>query len=292
MVSDRLKKRSLANEPQLVRSTRRRSYFNSTQSLESKNFTATKIENKTPTAALKSLSKSGRNGPKVKIEPDILTRLCPYASPTLVNNHPSARVRQSYTSAANFVRKDLISTLTSGNNMDVDFMIDLANAAIASLSSFHIDFASLYDAVKDYILYHCQLSEANKELESNGCQLMKDQVNNSLTRWGEAAEKSYSTRNALIKAKTDGAALVTQISETRELLKELEEKLEKGVKEIDSLQAECNKCGKTLMTAFAEWYNVFNQHEEKKKIDEDIKGRCDKARAGIERTKALLSSMH
>ncbi|PON39374.1 hypothetical protein PanWU01x14_305530 [Parasponia andersonii] len=62
---------------------------------------------------------------------------------------------------------------------------------------------------------------------------------------------------------------------------DLEEKLEKGDKEIDSRQPEYNKCGRTMMATFAEWYNIFNQHEEKKKIDEDIKGRCDKARAGI-----------
>ncbi|PON39375.1 hypothetical protein PanWU01x14_305540 [Parasponia andersonii] len=108
--SDRLKKRSLANEPQPVRSTRRRSYLKSTQSLESKNFTATKIESKTQTAALKSLSNSWREWSKDKIEPGILTTLCPYPSPTLANNHPSAKVRQSYTSAANSVSKDLIST--------------------------------------------------------------------------------------------------------------------------------------------------------------------------------------
>ena len=49
-----------------------------------------------------------------------------------------------------------------GKNVDVDFMVDMAIAAFASLSLFQADFAALYYAVRDYILYHCQLSEASR----------------------------------------------------------------------------------------------------------------------------------
>ncbi|PON39373.1 hypothetical protein PanWU01x14_305520 [Parasponia andersonii] len=118
-----------------------------------------------------------------------------------------ARVCQSYALADNCVRRDLVTTLTSENDLDVYFMIDLANAALAALSSLQADFADLYETTS-------------------------------------AATKLKDVGHALTKAKTNGAMLVTQILETRELLKELEAKLEKGDREVDSLQAEYDKLQK------------------------------------------------
>ncbi|PON39377.1 hypothetical protein PanWU01x14_305560 [Parasponia andersonii] len=290
MDSDPLKKRCLENAPLLEHSTRKRSCLKCKQSTERNNSTTTNIESIAPFASISSLITSGADSvPMAENEPSILSRHCQYSNTTLDKSPNSGRVCQSYASVANNVKKDLIASLTSTNDLDIDFMIDFSNAAFASLSSFQSDFAALYDAVRDYIFYHCQLSEANKELRS--LVEMIAHLNNLTTRSSEAAIKLSSTRSALIKAKTDGATLVTRISETRELLKELEEKLEKGDKEIDTLQPECDKLEASYSAAHAEWLAVCTQFVEKNKIEEHINSRCDEARAGIERTKALISSL-
>ncbi|PON91881.1 hypothetical protein TorRG33x02_122120 [Trema orientale] len=115
---------------------------------------------------------------------------------------------------------------------------------------------------------------------------------NLTTRSNEAAKKLSSTRSALTKAKTNGATVAAQISVAKELLKEFEEKLEKGDKEIDCLQAECDKLEKTCDAVRAEHRNFAKQLEGKNKINEHINGRCGEAMAGIEQTKSMLYSLH
>lgn len=105
---------------------------------------------------------------EMELRPAPLLRLCNIPSTRLDKNQLPAIIQQGYASAAEFVKKALISEFTSQDNFDVESMVDLANGAFALLASLHADYAGLYDAVRNFISYHWQLSEATKELERNG----------------------------------------------------------------------------------------------------------------------------
>ena len=132
----------------------------------------------------------------------------------------------------------------------------------------------------------CTISNYQKqaELRSNGSQaeMISDHLNNLSIQLSEAEKKLVSTCSAYTNAETDNDTLVTQILQTRELLKELVRRnWRKKIRRFDSLQAEFYKVAKTYLADSAEWLNVSKQLQEKKKIGEQINGMCVKAKAGI-----------
>ncbi|PON39378.1 hypothetical protein PanWU01x14_305570 [Parasponia andersonii] len=171
-------------------------------------------------------------------ESDLQSKLCDFPDAKVWKNKLSSRERKRYASAAVALRKTLISELMSLDN--VELMVYKANDAFASLSSYHADFGDLYDAVRGFISYHCQLSEANKELESNGC-LQEDTAvrRDNLLAWlNQEAEALSGTTTSIAEARKNAAVLMTRIGKTRKWLKELEEKLAQKDMEIDDLEKE------------------------------------------------------
>ncbi|PON91880.1 hypothetical protein TorRG33x02_122110 [Trema orientale] len=171
-------------------------------------------------------------------ESDLLSKLCDFPDTKFRKSELSSRKRKRCASAAVALRKALISELMSLDN--VQLMVCKANDAFASLSSYHADFGDLYEAVRAFISYHCQLSEANKELESNGC-LQEDMAvhQDNLLAWlNQEAEALSGTTTSIAKARKNAAVLMTRIGKTRKLLKELEEKLAQKDMEIDDLEKE------------------------------------------------------
>lgn len=224
--------------------------------------------------------------------PPPLSRLWHFPITTLKKNQLSAVLLQGYASAAESVKKALISDLTSRDNFDMESMVDIANDAFASLSSLRADFTDLYNAVRDLFLCHWKLSEAKKELEREGSLQNMEAHHGDLCDWSDGAMKALlSAKVSLAKTEKKVAPLVTQIVETRELLNKLEEELMQGNTEIGALQEICEILEKSYDDALAEEQNVAKQVEEHKKMVQPINNRCDEAMAGIEKTKALLSSL-
>lgn len=224
-------------------------------------------------------------------ENGLMSKLRCFPAKKFGKNNLSYRTRQRNAKAAESVRKALISELMSLDN--VESMVYKANNAFASLSSFHADFGDLYDAVRAFISYQCELLEANKELEINGCLQENIAVHrdNLLTRSKQDAKALSGTRTSIAKARKNVAVLMKQIGKTRKLLKELEEKVAQKDMEIDGLEKGFHKLEESYEITKADQQNIAKQIEKERKNAQQISTRSDKARAGIEQTKALLSSL-
>lgn len=226
-----------------------------------------------------------------ELMPPPLSRLCRFPNATN-KSQLSAVLLQGYASAAESVKKALISDLTSRDSFDVESMVDIANDAFASLASLQADFADLYYAVRDLIFYHWQFSEAKKELDRNGCLQAMEARHSHLCDQSDLALKALlGAKVSLAKTEKLVTPFVRQIAETRELLNKLEEKLVQGNMELGELRGKCDRLEKCYEAAKTEEQNVAKQVEEHKKVIQPINNRCDDAMAGIGRIKVLLSTM-
>ncbi len=207
---------------------------------------------------------------KEDTSPLSLLRKFPYSAQNNNNNELSPETRKLYASAVDSVKKLLVSELLSNSN--VGTMVELVNKAFETLDWLHADYGKLYDAVKALLSKRAQLFSTESELRKH-----RNEEADALLACEDNRTRAKEAVEALARSEAEYMKVKVRLGQLKE--------------EVGVLEGEWERCLESHLAIKSVGEVLAVQEEEKRKIVEKIKQRCDEVEAGIEQSIMLLSSL-